>query len=130
MPFYCLSFENRHRNTGRANKFLIKQLNGVQSNLSFLINVQNIFLISDALRDLVPFVQSKKSEKRPWSSFTLSKFGSLYKRYQMVQRTSYLILNTWQKFGTCSIFWKQCKFRYFLKIFCNILKMLRKYMEL
>ena len=30
-------------------------------------------LISDALRDLVPFVQFKKCEKHPWRSVTFSK---------------------------------------------------------
>ena len=29
--------------------------------------------ICDALRDLVPFVQFKKSEKHPWRSVTFSK---------------------------------------------------------
>ena len=31
----------------------------------------------DALRDLVPFVQSKKREKHPWRSATLSKVAGL-----------------------------------------------------
>ena len=29
--------------------------------------------LSDVLRDLVPFVQFKKREKRPWRNVTLSK---------------------------------------------------------
>ena len=31
------------------------------------------YVIYDVLRDLVPFVQFKKSEKHPWRSVTLSK---------------------------------------------------------
>ena len=36
-------------------------------------NPSNFKYICDALHDLVPFVQFKKSEKHPWSSVTLSK---------------------------------------------------------
>ena len=35
--------------------------------------------ISDALHDLVPFVQFKKREKRPWRSVALSKPTTLLK---------------------------------------------------
>ena len=36
-----------------------------------------IFLIFDALRDLVPFVQFKKREKHPWRSVNFSKVAGL-----------------------------------------------------
>ena len=31
--------------------------------------------LSDVLRDLVPFVQFKKCEKHPWTSFTFRSFS-------------------------------------------------------
>ena len=55
--------------------------------------------ICDALRDLVAFVQCKKSEKHPWTSVNFSKvaglkhfftFFKLYKWYQIAQRTTFL----------------------------------------
>ena len=54
-------------------------------------------LICGVLRDLVPFVQSKKREKAcnvtkintpPWVFFT---FFKLYKYYQIVQRITYAL---------------------------------------
>ena len=57
---------------------------------------RTIGLDSDALRDLVPFVQFKKREKHPWRSVTFSTksntppwvfftFFKLYKWYQIAQ---------------------------------------------
>ena len=47
---------------------------------------------SDALRDLVPFVQFKKREKNPWRSVTFSKVaGFQYKWYQMAQDITYKV---------------------------------------
>ena len=37
-----------------------------------------MMLICDALRDLVPFVQSKKCEKHSWKSVTFSKVADLH----------------------------------------------------
>ena len=36
-------------------------------------NFALLFLIYDALRDLIPFEQIKNREKRPWRSVTFSK---------------------------------------------------------
>ena len=61
--------------------------------------------ICDVLRDLVPFVLFKKSEKHPWRSVTFSKvvtksnipqwvfftFFKLYKWCQIVQRTAFFL---------------------------------------
>ena len=38
-----------------------------------VLNINICELHSDALRDLVPFVQFKKREKHPWRSVTFSK---------------------------------------------------------
>ena len=66
------------------------------------------FIICDALRDLVPFVQFKKSEQHPWRSVTFSEasnftksntppwvfftFFILYKWYQIAQRITFLYM--------------------------------------
>ena len=54
--------------------------------------------ICDALRNLVPFVQSKNREEHPWKNVTKSKnpprvffrFSKLYKWYQIAQGITYL----------------------------------------
>ena len=40
---------------------------------AILYHFYNLKNVSDALRDLVPFVQFKKREKHPWRSVTFSK---------------------------------------------------------
>ena len=68
-------------------------------------NFALLFLIYDALRDLIPFEQIKNREKRPWRSVTYSKvagftksntlpwvfftFFKLYKWYQIAQSMTY-----------------------------------------
>ena len=46
---------------------------------------------SDALRDLVSFVQFKARDKHPWRSVTFSKVAGLYKWYQIPQSITYLV---------------------------------------
>ena len=48
-------------------------------NLFHTLNKGGTVKISDALHDLVPFVQFKKREKRPWRSVALSKPTTLLK---------------------------------------------------
>ena len=43
----------------------------------------------DALRDLVPFAQFKKSEKDPWKSLIFSKVGGFKSKVQVAQRITY-----------------------------------------
>ena len=43
----------------------------------FMFQILSLLLIWDALHDLVPFVQFKKCEKRPWKSVTFSKAAGL-----------------------------------------------------
>ena len=51
----------------------------------FGFNYSYFITISNALRDLIPFVQFKKREKHPWRSVTFSKVAGQ-------QRTTYVLL--------------------------------------
>ena len=59
-----------------------------------------IWLICDALRDLVPFVQFKKREKHPWRSGT----KSCNTWYQIVQRITHKLKCLTKRIGLLNIF--------------------------
>ena len=64
-------------------------------------------MISDALRNLVPFVQFKKREKQPWRGVTLQAKSKSYKSPTLLKAT--LLHGCFLRFLNCTNGFKSCK---------------------